>query len=196
MAMTGEHYLSQLQALLPPGFAWSRDPEASLTALLRALAEELARLDARGEVLLSETDPRRTVELLSDWERAAGLPDPCTGPLETVQQRQDALSVKLTGLGAQDRAFFVSVAATLGYTITLTEFRVATATTLAAGDALGVPGSEFVWRVNAPTESIRPFLVGRSAAGEPLRAWGNALLECAISRLAPAHTNILFGYGG
>lgn len=196
MAMTAAHYLTQLQALLPDGAAWPRDPAAVMTRLLRAMAEEFARLDARCGALVDEADPRTTYELLSEWESAFGLPNPCTGALATVQERQAALAVKVTKLGGQSQAFYIGVAAKLGYTITITEFPIAMASTLSAGDALGVVGSEHVWRVNAPAVTIRTFRVGRSVVGERLRSWGNELLECAITRLKPAHTNVLFGYGG
>ena len=56
-------------------------------------------------------------------------------------------------------------------------------------------GWQFVWQVNAPEASIVEFDAGRSSAGEPLRSWGNELLECVINRLKPAHTYVLFAYG-
>lgn len=77
MVLSAEAYLAQLQALLPPGSAWPRAANATLTKLLGALAEELARLDARALALIDEADGRSTLELLSDWERVCGLPDPC-----------------------------------------------------------------------------------------------------------------------
>ena len=38
MTSTPDAYLAQLQALLPPGAAWPRDPELVLTEFLAALA--------------------------------------------------------------------------------------------------------------------------------------------------------------
>ena len=67
--------------------------------------------------------PGRDPELLPDWERNWGLPDPCyTAPL-TIAERQLALVMRMTMLGAQSRAFFIEVAAQIGYTITITEYR-------------------------------------------------------------------------
>ncbi len=53
-------YTAQLQALLPPGPLWDalRQPGTTAAELVAALAEELARLDARTEDLLAELDPR------------------------------------------------------------------------------------------------------------------------------------------
>lgn len=181
MSMTAEQYLRQLQALLPTGAAWTREPAAELTKLLRGLAEELARIDQRAEQLLSEADPRTTTEMIDEWERSLGLPDPCTGPLATLQERRAAVTAKLTAIGQQSPAYFIALAATLGFSVTIDE---------------QVDADPFKWRVNAPTETIRSFRAGQSTAGEALRTWGNALLECAISRLSPAHTQVVFGYGG
>lgn len=190
--MTADQYLAQLQALLPTGMAWPRAADAELTKLLHAFAEEFARLDARVDSLLNEADPRTTYELLADWERVAGLPDACTGPLATLQERHDALVSKLTNVGGQSRQFFIDLAARLGYTITITEFR-----PYGVGSPVNAAlyGEQwvFVWQVNAAQTTVRSFTVG-SGVDEALRSWGNVLLECAISKLKPAHTIVQFAY--
>ena len=198
MALTATAYLTQLQALLPQGFAWPRQADAALTNLLLAWADELARVDGRAADLVEEADPRTTAELLADWERVAGLPDPCVEVLagaQTTAQRRAALVAKLTTIGGQSAAYYIALAASLGYTITVTEFSPFQAGHSAAGDALSNDDWTFVWQVNASEVSIVEFAAGRSSAGEALRSWGNELLECVISRYKPAHTNVLFAYG-
>jgi uncharacterized protein YmfQ (DUF2313 family) len=190
--MTATEYRAQLQALLPPGLAWPRDDSAPLPRLLHAWAEELARLDARAKTLVDEADPRTTTELLTDWERVAGLPDACTGPLETLTQRRAALVARLTGLGGQSPAYFIALAAALGYAITITEFRPHLVMSDVDAPLCDAPW-RFVWQVNAATETVRHLLVD-SPVDEPLAIWGNALLECVIRRFAPAHTLVLFAY--
>lgn len=192
--MTAAAYREQLQALLPRGGAWPREAEATLTRLLDALAEELARVDLRGEALATEADPRATSELLPDWERVAALPEPGTVPPATLQGRRAVLAAKVAGLGGQSPAYFIAVAQTLGYQVTISEFGVFRVGSR-AGDSLGDETSVHVWRVNASAATVRTFKAGRSKAGEPLRSWGNELLEAFIRRLAPAHTQVLFGYG-
>jgi len=197
MGMTADQYLSQLQALLPSGAAWPRHPDSDQTKLLRALAEELARIDRRAEVLLDEADPQTTTELLPDWEAAHGLPDPCTGPLDTLQQRRAAVLAKLTSQGGQSLPFYIQLAKALGYTVTITEFHgVLYAGRGAAGDPVASADNPHLWRINAPAETAQPFCAGSGTAGEALSSWGKELLECAITRLKPAHTTVLFGYGG
>lgn len=49
MVLTETDYLRQLQALLPPGPAWPKDDDATLTRMLAALAAELSRVDGRAQ---------------------------------------------------------------------------------------------------------------------------------------------------
>lgn len=195
MTNTTEHYLRQLQALLPQGDAWPREDNATLTQFLDALAEEFARIDERGVALIDESDPRLTFELLADWEKAFGLPDTCTEAADTIAERHDSLHEKVTRIGDQSRQYFINVAARVGYQITITEFDVFQAGDH-AGDLVNGDNWRFAWRVNAPEETITEFKAGLSAAGDPLRDWGNEILECVINRLKPAHTHVQFAYGG
>jgi len=194
--MSTDAYLAQLQQLLPPGQAWPRDTDATLTRLLSAMAEGLAGVDARADDLADEADPRSATELLKDWERMAGLPDACSAQVaDTIGERQDVLTAKITRRGGQSRKYFVDLAAALGYAVTVREF-----TPFVVGSVTGDPcyseNWRFAWQVGAPSTTVRDFKAGQGAAGEPIRDWGNEILECAISATAPAHTNVIFAYGG
>lgn len=194
-ARTAAHYRDQLKALLPPGHAWTRDPGTTFEKLLDGMAQEWARLDARGDQLIREAIPSTTSELLPDWERVAGLPDDCGGQQsETLQGRRADLIAKLTSTGGQSPAYFIAVAAALGYTITITEFRPFRAGYSSAGDQLTNNEWAHTWQVNAPETTISNFRAGQSQAGEPLRTWGNERLECTMNDLKPAHTHVLFAY--
>lgn len=196
MARTAADYKELLKALLPPGQAFPRDQNTDMDTLLDGMAQELSRIDLRGERLMMEANPLGAVELLSDWERVAGLPDKCAGTLETTQQgRRNALISKLSSTGGQSVAYFIEVAASLGYVVTIEEFRPFRAGLSFAGDSLTNGDWVYTWRVRGPEVTIIPFRAGLSAAGEPLRAWGNDTLECKINQLKPAHTIALFAYG-
>lgn len=193
---TAADYLEQLKTLLPPGQAFPREAGTTLHNLLDGMAIELARVDGRGEALPVEANPASTNELLSDWERVAGLPDKCSGVLEeTLQGRKNALLTKLTSTGGQSPGYFIDLAAALGYTVTIEEFRPFRAGLSRAGDALTNGAWVFTWLIRAPEVSITEFRAGLSAAGERLRTWGNDALECKINQLKPAHTIALFAYG-
>lgn len=211
---TGPAYLAMLQQLLPRGAAWTREPEAVLTALLTAIADELSCIDAKAADLLRETDPRYALELLADWERNLGLPDPCTGPLELLQDRRAAVVERIANQGGQSPAYFEATLAARGFPeARVREFLPFVAGRAVAGDRLTNPQRAFragyaragdaltnnenwlyTWAVDAPNFSFAYFRAGQSTAGEPLRTWSNAPLECLVHELQPAHTLVLFFY--
>jgi uncharacterized protein YmfQ (DUF2313 family) len=193
---TAAEYREQLKALLPPGQAFPRDPGTTLHDLLDGMSIELARLDGRAAALPQEVNPSTTVELLPDWERVAGLPDKCSGVLEeTLQGRRNALLTKLTSTGGQSPAYFIELAASLGYTVTIEVFRPFRVGMSRVGDLLTNGPWAFTWLIRAPEVTVTSFRVGQSAVGERLRTWGNDTLECKINQLKPAHTLAIFAYG-
>ena len=114
MGLTADAYLGQVQALLPPGLAWTREQDAVLTLLLQGLAEELARVDGRADDLVDEADPRTALELLQEWEAVCGYPDECLESGATPQERRAAVVARLTARGGQSRAYFIALAAVPG----------------------------------------------------------------------------------
>lgn len=187
-------YTRQLQALLPTGAAWTRSPDATLTRLLAGLAAEFARVDARAEALLVEIDPARTYELLTDWERVLGLPDGCTPVSGTEAERRVALVQKLTSVGGQTPAFYVAMAATLGFEIEIHEFD-PDVDLYAPGLDISGGRWRFVWRVHVLTQTdFTSFHVGTSGVFDHLVVGGSLDLECVIRRAAPAHTHVVFSY--
>lgn len=196
MAHSVEEYTALLKSLLPPGQAFPREAGTNLERLLAGAAVEFSRMEARADALAREVNPLETAELLTDWERAAGLPDRCSAELETtLQGRRAAVVAKLASVGGQSIAYFIEVAATLGFEITITNYRPFEAGRSVAGDSLTNGDWVFAWRVNAPEVTVTSFRAGLSAAGEPLRVWGNGVLECKLTSLSPAHTIPIFSYG-
>jgi uncharacterized protein YmfQ (DUF2313 family) len=121
---SGSDYTQAFLALLPQGQAWPRHFDSLLVQVCKGLCEYWGFVDKRAADLLEiESDPRTTVELLPDWERNWGLPDPCYTAPQSMYERQLALVMRMTMLGAQSREFFIGIAAQLGYTITITEYR-------------------------------------------------------------------------
>lgn len=195
MALTAAEYLAQLQALLPPGAAWRRDAGSALTELLAALAEELAHIDQRVDALLAESDPRTTYELLADWERVAGLPDPCTPADASIEARRLSLVQRLTMLGGASRQYFIDLAAALGYPgATVTEFRPFTCASECEDSLTQAPDWPHTWQLNLAETRITN-MTCVSACNAALRAWGDFTIECVVRRLRPAQTHVLFAYG-
>jgi uncharacterized protein YmfQ (DUF2313 family) len=122
---SGSDYTEAFLSMLPQGQAWPKHaPGSVLVQGITGLCDYWGFVDGRAADLLEiESDPRQTVELLPDWERNWGLPDPCYAEPQTIGQRQLALVMRMTMQGAQSREFFIGIAAMLGYSITITEYR-------------------------------------------------------------------------
>lgn len=190
--MTAEHYAEQLKLLLPPGGAWPREAGANLPALIDGLAEEFERFDARAEDVFDELDPGTTAELLSDWERVAGLPDDCVTVEQTDVERHSALVARLVNTGGQSRAYFIALADSVGHDIAITEF-----SPHDVNDDVEYPlyGDDWAhaWQVDAALFTVTELDV-LSDVDDPLAAWQNETLECLIEDRKPAHTVIIFSY--
>lgn len=187
-------YRRQLQALLPSGPAWSREPDAVLTGVLHAVADEFARVDDKAVGLLDEADPRTAYALLPDWERVLGLPDECTAGADTIAGRQLACYAKLAQLGGQTPAVYVAIAATIGVDIAIHEFDPSVDD---YDDSLDISGGKwrFVWRVEVlSTVDYQVARCGSASAGDRLVDGGSLDLECLINRAKPAHTHVVFTY--
>ena len=180
-----------LQRLLPPS---SYDAQgANLVVELVAEGNALDAAQVLADSLGNEFTPDTTGLMLADWERVAGLPDFCAGGLaQTTPERRRALLVKIIGRGGLSAAWFIALAATLGYTITITLYQ---PQDVGMDITSPIYGAEWrhVWQINAPLNSLRELTVA-DEVDMPLALWGNSLLECVFTRLKPAHSVVLFSY--
>lgn len=196
---SAESYKHQLLSLFPSGVAWDDARTGNLGILAQAMADELARVDVRALQLALDWIPSNAIELLPDWQRALALPDNCyPDQSQSLGQRQAAAVEKFTRLGLQTPAYFVSLAARLGYTVTIEEYFPFSAGAGVAGGAVVNESWAYTWKVNVQgtQQQITDFEVGRSSVGEALRMWGSSLIECVINRQKPAHTVAIFSYEG
>lgn len=194
MALSVENYVQQLQSLLLLGKAWTRNVDSVLTNLLKGIAKEFARIDARADDLLRESDPRTTSELIEDWERVADLPDPCVTVAQTLEQRRVALTSKLTMQGGQSRKYFINLAASMGYpNATIDEYRPMNCND-DCNDALYSADDRYFWTINLPSTSGIFVMNCNSTCNDALQAWGDEAIECRINKYKPAHTTAIFAY--
>lgn len=183
-----------LTRLLPPV-----SYDASGRALAATVEADGAALDrARvlaGYVLEALTPGGAGGLWLSDWERVLGLPDECAGGLgQTLAERIAAAVAKIRERGGQSRAYYISVAAALGFSIRIEEYDAWTCMDR-CDEPIYIEEWRYAWTVRAPETTIREFTC-ETGCMDPLRSWGNVLLECVLTRLKPAHTKVLFAYGG
>ncbi|MEO6217771.1 MAG: putative phage tail protein [Sphingomonas sp.] len=196
MSFSAAQYTGELQAMLPTGAAWTRAPDATLTKLMAAFAEEFARIDARSERLLLETDPRTAYEMLSEWEYMLGLPDPCTAAATSIAARQAACYRKFAFQAGQTKAFYIALAASIGFAIEIHELDPDVDDFDGSLTALITDGRwRFVWRVhvlNAGTFTF--FRFGDSFGGQFADGDVSLDIECILTAAKPAHTHVIFSY--
>lgn len=183
-------YRQQLRALLPRGPAWPNDlTNGVLDALLTAFADSLERVDADVFRLIEEADPRTTSELLTDWERICGLPDPGSELGETLTARRNAVVQRLTTEGSLTAAFVILQALQLGFSITIQEFEPSEFGTPVFGDEFAGISAWWNFHVVTPDAGVFDGEFGGMTFGEPLGYVGNEALAALIDRIKPAHTN-------
>jgi uncharacterized protein YmfQ (DUF2313 family) len=197
MGMNVQAWLASLQALLPPGRAFTREPGANLTSLLEGAAAMFAAAEDRALDLRNQSaDPLIATDMLPDWERLLGLPDECTADLLlSLADRQRIAGQRLVELGGQSRAHFIDLAARLGEPgCTISEFRPFNCND-DCNDALNGPDDRFTWRVNIPRPAgdVR-WMTCNDDCTSALQEFTPSLIECPISERRPAHTTVLFSY--
>lgn len=223
---TAEDFAHAFMAALPVGEIWPRDRASVLYRRVRGLVGIVARWAERTAVfLLLEAFPPTSFDLLPDWERVCGLPDPCLpGVTLTLEERRAAVREKLAQRpGAQSRAYFIEIARRLGYIepepsptalavelsaevgrrheVTITEYRPFMAGVSRCGDPrwqIAPHQMRYVWSVRVPGQRLTWFRAGSGQAGvDPHLAIRRAEdLECMLDRLKPAHTRLSFDYTG
>lgn len=195
-AFQAADFLAALQACMPRGRVWPKDADATQTQVLQGLAMPFKQHNDRANYLLIDAFPATAEELLPEWEATLGLPDPCAGTQPTIAARQAQVLARFAGQGGQSVAYFIAYAARLGFTVTITQYTPFRMGQQSMGDQLGSPDWAFTWAVNSPPNTVIPFRMGQSAMGDALASWGNAVLQCELTAIKPAHTVVNFIYGG
>ncbi len=185
---------AELLALLLPPVSYA--PGQRMGAELEAEGAALDTAHAGAVAAVRGVNPFPASENRADYERLYGLPDDCGGLTgRTRLERVAALAIAVMERRGISREYFIRLAELLGYRITIQEHKPFTAGSR-AGEPLTNGPWRYVWTVHAPAQTVRRFAAGRSCAGEPLAIWGDEFLECVLRRLKPAHTIVLFAYGG
>lgn len=152
----------------------------------------IARLSDRSVNLLVDSFIGTTNELLPEWEQTLGLPDPCLGITPSISERRNEAVARFIGLGGQSIPFFISYAANLGFTITITEFAPFRTDFSGADTALADEGAAYLWLITSPDDGSWLFKTDIDTTDEALGGFGNTVLECELTRLQPAHTTLYF----
>lgn len=190
--MTGNDYSELLYLLLPDGYARTG---LRLNAGLQAEGNALANTERSAQDVLNGITPLTAVALLSDWERVLALP---VNTGMTIQARRQQIMAKLNETGGLSRSYFIRLAKSLGYEVTIDEPEPFRCGRNRCGDRLWVPEIIWVWIVNIEEGQVPVyrFRCGSSATGERLMSFGQNMLENIFRDLKPAHTQVVFNYAG
>lgn len=191
---TALDYRAGLQRLMPRGRAWPQDPDSIQAQVLLGLAGSLERVDAAAQFLLTDAFPTTTVGLLPEWEASLGLPDPCAGDEPSLPQRRNQVVARFTAAGGQSPLDLIDYAARLGFAIDIRTYAPLRCGVGGCGDPLYDEDAAHTFAVIAPETTVTEFQCGVSGCGDPLGGFGNDVLECEMTAIAPAHTVVIFQY--
>lgn len=199
MARSTQEYIELLQALLPKGPVWNRDPDSTLTNTLYAFAAELARLEGRVEDLLTDANTLNVSELLGEYEADFGIPDECVERAGTVVRRRELVHAQLLAMGGQHSAYYESIATGLNRILYPVQFGPFWAGADVAGDPCGEQKTIFYWAAVFGYHNgfVDWFEVGDECAGDLLGDFPLiSQLMCMLERHRPAQTVILYYFYG
>ena len=204
-------YKELLIKLLPKGRLWRPKEQPTFGKLLNSTAEELCRVDERVQQMFLEIDTRTTNESLDTWEGVLGIPDECTPEGQTVDERRQQATQKLTNVGGLSAEFYEETTLNLGFEAVVENRVNFIAGRARAGDPISnyfderfVAGSTagtllakrgwlYYFNVELPASASEHFVAG-SLAGMALREFSNELIECTIKKLKPAHSGVTFTF--
>lgn len=201
--LTANEYRQQLFALLPQGIVWNAEPTSTLQRLLGGQAVEFGRVDERAGALLIEADPRQALYTFEEWEASYGLPSACAPASQSMADRKAALIGRILGRGGMTAQDYLDLAEGLGYAgAQVLEFREATVevetptghTGAVIGDDINGADWDLTWRVLLPNGVVRESVVEEAVIGDPLRSWGDELIECSLRHAAPSWLILQVGY--
>lgn len=141
--------------------------------MLEGLAGEFFR--AQGYLVTFENDyyPDDTELLLSNWERAFGIPDLCFSGTGTLEERQRDLIVKIASLGVQTNQDFIDLADLFGITVAITAFE--------------DPPLTFEVEFTTAPSAVFPLTFPFTFGGDTI-----AILNCLFTNLRPSNSRIIF----
>jgi uncharacterized protein YmfQ (DUF2313 family) len=168
----------QFMTLLLRGDCWPKDKNSNFYALAYSLMTIMQVMTSNAAMVLNQSRPDKVFNMIEEWNESLGLPDECLGANLTIAQQQAQILAKFLGTGGQNKAFYISYAALLGYTIQIEEFLPWLVGINRPGMPVPSSNAGNVWVVHVSTSGPAP------------------ILECEIKRIIPAQTTVLFSYPG
>ncbi|WP_201829536.1 putative phage tail protein [Microvirga zambiensis] len=199
--------LPQVIAVAPRGPIWGTDEVSDgsgaspvMRKVWTALAGWLSDYYKAAFEAAIQTFPSAITYSLDDWEAEYGLPDPCTSPASGDTGRINAVRARYGAQGGASPAYFICLAASVGFDITITEPSdfICGVSECGGDDTVVAANMHHEWIVHLINLGDIWFYAGEGIVGEtPLGGFVVATdLECILRRVAPLHTTLIFDYSG
>ncbi len=189
-----QDYLNSFLTLLPTGRIWQKTADSNLYQAIASLIPTISRLSDTATELLTDSFIGTTNELLPEWQSSLGLPDPCLPATATFEEQRAQAIARFIGVEGQSVPFLIAYAANLGFVITITEYTTFKAGTGKAGGQITSAAIAFAWTINLPSQTIIYFRAGSAKAGQKLAVLVGDVLQCEITDIQPAHTNVFYNF--
>jgi len=153
-------------------------------------ARQLDQVHVSAASLEAEMFPHLSDAFFTRWEKMLGI-IPATDARRG--ERVAEVLYRLRAQGRLDRQYFIDIAATVGFAISLVECRPAMAGSMRCGDEVIGQVARWVWQVTIDGGFAQFARAGLVAAGEPL-GWyrDDRHLKAIFEDLKPADSHVMF----
>lgn len=186
-----ERAASQLASIIPDGRAWQAKNLAgtNMYALVSACAAEFREIQIQIETLATEFNVRLTNQLLPDWEESCGLPEECLGAMASLQDRRNAVILRLRKIPFVTKADYEQLAFDLtGLSVTVTP-----------GAEIELFPLDFPVPFSSGNSYFKLYVTFNDAIGGfpylfPFNfvSTGDNIIRCVFEQIAPANVLIIF----
>jgi uncharacterized protein YmfQ (DUF2313 family) len=194
-------------AVVPRGVIWGTDEVSDGTGaspvmrrMWLALSTWLADQYSTAFQAAVQCFPSSATFSLDDWEAEYGLPDRCLSPDSGLQGRINAVRARFGARGDASPDYFVCLAASVGYDISITEpvDFICDLSECDSDDTVVAVNGHHEWIVHLIALGDTWFYCDEGECDwTPIEGFSVATdLECVLRRVAPVHTTLIFDYSG
>lgn len=186
-----EEATRQLASTIPDGRAWQAKsiPSTNMYAVVSACAAEFREIQIQIETLASEFDINLSDQLLPDWEASCGLPEECLGQMASLEDRRNAVILRLRKIPFVTKQDYENLAFQLaGLNVTVTP-----------GAEIELFPLDFPIHFASGNSYFKLYVTFNDAIGGfpylfPFNfvSTGDNIIRCVFEQIAPANVLIIF----
>lgn len=190
-AASQEEATRQLASTIPDGRAWQAKslPGTNMYAVVSACAAEFREIQIQIETLAREFDINLSEQLLPDWEESCGLPEECIGQMASLQDRRNAVILRLRKIPFVTKNDYENLAFQLtGLNVTVTP-----------GAEIELFPLDFPIHFSSGNSYFKLYVTFNDAIGGfpylfPFNfvSTGDNIIRCVFEQIAPANVLIIF----